>query len=194
MSLSATEILRRAAPLFEERGYHGTSMSLLAEACDIAKPGLYHHFRDKEALFLALLEDGLAALEGELDRLDPRVPSLSARDLLTEIVTILVSPPEAARVAMRLAGQDLTHLSEPARVAFGAAYRRRFPSRIGALLELAGLRPSVDSTTATTALLGLAAAFHRRNPSHPTDPRLVADIFSEGALLGRPSSAPPLRI
>ena len=182
MSHSALDILRRAAPLFEERGYHGTSMSLLAEACDLAKPGLYHHFRDKETLFLALLEDGLAALEAELDRLESRLPALSARDLLTEIVTILVDPPESARVAMRLAGQDLTHLSEESRDRFGTAYRRRFPVRLGTLLARTGLRPSVDPSTATTALLGLAAAFHRRNPSHPTAPRLIADLFAQGAL------------
>ena len=182
MSLSALDILRKAAPLFEERGYHGTSMSLLAEACDIAKPGLYHHFRDKETLFLALLEEGLGALETELDLLESRRPALSARDLLTEIVTVLVDPPESARVAMRLAGQDLTHLSEAAREEFGASYRRRFPARIGCLLATTGLRPPVDPATATTALLGLASAFHRRNPSHPTSPALIADLFARGAL------------
>lgn len=182
MSNSAHDILRRAAPLFEERGYHGTSMSLLAEACDLAKPGLYHHFRDKEALFLALLEEGLLALETELDRLDALAPSLAASDLLTEIVSILLVPPEAARIAMRLAGQDLTHLSPESRDRFAIAYRRRFPARVGSLLERTGLRPSVDPATATTALLGLASAFHRRNPSNPASPALIADLFARGAL------------
>lgn len=182
MSLSARDILERAAPLFEERGYHGTSMSLLAEACDLAKPGLYHHFRDKETLFLALLEEGLSALESALSALEERAPSLDGRSLLTEIVAILLDPPEAARVAMRLAGQDLTHLSEESRDRFGASYRKRFPARIGTLLARIGLRPSVDPAIATTALLGLASAFHRRNPSHRPAPGIIADLFAVGAL------------
>lgn len=182
MSLSAVEILRRAAPLFEERGYHGTSMSLLAEACDLAKPGLYHHFRDKEALFLALLEEGLAALESELDRLEEKAASLAGTPLLTEIVTMLLSPPEAARLAMRLAEQDLTHLSEQSRSRLATAYRRRFPERIGGLLGRAGLRAGVDPAVATTAFLGMASAFHRRKPSHPASPALIAELFARGAL------------
>jgi AcrR family transcriptional regulator len=182
MSLSAFEILRRAAPLFEERGYHGTSMSLLAEACDLAKPGLYHHFRDKEALFLALLEEGLAALEVELDRLEERIGRQPPGAGLTEIVAMLLAPPEAARLAMRLAEQDLTHLSEESRSRLAAAYRRRFPERIGSLLERAGLRPGMDPQLATTALLGMASAFHRRNPSNPAPASLVADLFARGAL------------
>lgn len=182
MSLSAIEILRRAAPLFEERGYHGTSMSLLAEACDLAKPGLYHHFRDKEALFLALLEEGLAALEAELDRLEERSRSLSGNELLTETVAMLLAPPEAARLAMRLAEQDLTHLSEESRSRLATTYRRRFPERIGNLLTRTGLRPGVDPQLATTALLGMASAFHRRKASHPAPASQIADLFSRGAL------------
>lgn len=183
MSLSALDILRRAAPLFEERGYHGTSMSLLAEACDLAKPGLYHHFRDKETLFLALLEEGLVALEVELERLELGGNTLGRVAFLTEIVTVLISPPESARVAMRLAEQDLAHISGEARDRFAHAYRRRFPERLGELLVRTGLRPGVDPALASTALLGIAAAFHRRKGPHPSvAASSIADLFAHGVL------------
>lgn len=183
MSLSAAEILRRAAPLFEERGYHGTSMSQLAQACDLAKPGLYHHFRDKETLFLALLDDGLSALEAELDRLDRRAREATGMELLTELVALLATPPESARVAMRLAEQDLAHISSQAREGFASDYRRRFPDRLGRLLSSTGLRPDLDPAFACSALLGLASAFHRRGPSMAATfaPR-IADLFARGAL------------
>src|SRR5690606_27841845 len=49
------QILTEAAALFAERGYHGLSMRELAEAAGISKANLYHHFRNKEELFLAVL-------------------------------------------------------------------------------------------------------------------------------------------
>lgn len=44
-------ILRKAFSLFAENGYQNTSLSQLAEACDISRPTLYLYFRDKEEIF-----------------------------------------------------------------------------------------------------------------------------------------------
>ena len=41
------EILARAAELFANRGYTGTSMNEVAAACGVTKPALYHYVRDK---------------------------------------------------------------------------------------------------------------------------------------------------
>jgi len=175
MTPVAEEILQRAAPLFEAKGYRGTSMSELAAACELTKPTLYHHFRDKEALFLALLERGLGALEAALEPVerspDPCLESLAA---------LLLDPPESARLAMRLAGQDLSHLSQEGRDRFGSEYRRRFPSRIAALIARRELRPGVDPSFAATALLGLCAAFQRRNSPSRDLPAQIASLLAQG--------------
>ena len=44
-------ILRQAFHLFAEEGYQNTSLSQLAEACEISRPTLYLYFRDKEEIF-----------------------------------------------------------------------------------------------------------------------------------------------
>ncbi len=44
-------ILRQAFALFAENGYQNTSLSNLAEACEISRPTLYLYFRDKEEIF-----------------------------------------------------------------------------------------------------------------------------------------------
>ena len=44
-------ILRQAFSLFAEKGYQNTSLSHLAEACNISRPTLYLYFRDKEEIF-----------------------------------------------------------------------------------------------------------------------------------------------
>jgi TetR/AcrR family transcriptional regulator, transcriptional repressor for nem operon len=72
-------ILERAAPVFNQRGYAGASMSEIVEATGIEKGGIYNHFGSKDELALeafaysiSLIVDGYVAVqEGKvgLDRL-----------------------------------------------------------------------------------------------------------------------------
>jgi AcrR family transcriptional regulator len=72
-------ILERAAPVFNQRGYAGASMSELVEATGIEKGGIYNHFGSKEELAveafdyaISLIVDGYAAVQDGkvgLDRL-----------------------------------------------------------------------------------------------------------------------------
>ena len=72
-------ILERSAPVFNQRGYAGASMSELVEATGIEKGGIYNHFGSKEELAVEafdyaidlIVEGYAAAQEGKvgLDRL-----------------------------------------------------------------------------------------------------------------------------
>jgi AcrR family transcriptional regulator len=55
----APRIIDSAAQLFAERPYHEVRMDDIAASAGVAKGTLYLHFRDKEALYLALIEDGM---------------------------------------------------------------------------------------------------------------------------------------
>jgi len=44
------EIVRKAAPLFNQKGYAGTSLSDLMDATGLQKGGIYRHFSDKQEL------------------------------------------------------------------------------------------------------------------------------------------------
>jgi AcrR family transcriptional regulator len=69
--LQREQILARAAALFARRGYAGTSMNDVAEACGVSKAALYHYVRDKEGL--------LAAIAGaHIDRLGALVDAVLA--------------------------------------------------------------------------------------------------------------------
>lgn len=56
------EILEAAVHLFNQNGYHATSMQDIARAINIKKPSLYHHFDSKEAILLAILQTGMNRL------------------------------------------------------------------------------------------------------------------------------------
>lgn len=50
-------ILKSASALFAERGFSGVSMSDVAEAAGLVKSSIYHHFENKEALYLAVMAE-----------------------------------------------------------------------------------------------------------------------------------------
>ncbi|MDX3229830.1 TetR/AcrR family transcriptional regulator [Streptomyces sp. ME19-01-6] len=49
------QILREAARLFAERGFHGVGVDEIGAAVGISGPGLYRHFQGKEAMLAELL-------------------------------------------------------------------------------------------------------------------------------------------
>jgi TetR/AcrR family transcriptional regulator, transcriptional repressor for nem operon len=78
------EIVRRAAPVFNTKGYAGTSMSDLMRVTGLQKGGLYRHFDSKEELAEEAFDyawekavterlDGIAAKSNAIDRLKTMV-------------------------------------------------------------------------------------------------------------------------
>lgn len=50
-------ILAVAKVQFAERGYHGATLSMIAARAEVSKANIFHHFRSKEGLYLAVLKD-----------------------------------------------------------------------------------------------------------------------------------------
>jgi len=53
-------ILDRSIPLYAAKGYSGVSMRDIARAVSISPAALYHHFPNKQALYLAAMERAFA--------------------------------------------------------------------------------------------------------------------------------------
>lgn len=58
-SVSRDDILRAAADVLQKYGYEATTMKDIAAAVSLTAASLYHHFRNKDSLLLAVLEQGL---------------------------------------------------------------------------------------------------------------------------------------
>jgi len=56
------EILDAARRAFARHGYEGATVKVLEAETGLSRGAIFHHFRDKEALFLALAEDDAAAI------------------------------------------------------------------------------------------------------------------------------------
>lgn len=65
---SRAQILEAALELFSHRGYRATSVRDIAAAAGVSTGNVYHHFPDKESIFLDLLDQYWQAIE------DPQYP------------------------------------------------------------------------------------------------------------------------
>ena len=57
-----SDILAAARRAFARNGYEGATVKVLEDETGLSRGAIFHHFRDKEALFLALAEDDAARM------------------------------------------------------------------------------------------------------------------------------------
>lgn len=67
--LKQEQLFNKAAALFAEKGYHGTSINDLAGAMDLQKGSLYHYFKSKEELLFRLLDDYISTALNEIEKI-----------------------------------------------------------------------------------------------------------------------------
>jgi AcrR family transcriptional regulator len=79
-------IVRAALDLFALHGVSGTSLQMIADAVGVSKAAVYHQFKTKEEIVLAVAEVELARLETALERAEAATSDARARALLLEEV------------------------------------------------------------------------------------------------------------
>ena len=176
MSARREELVRQAARLFAEKGYHGTSTGDLAEAMGVQKGSLYAHIRSKEDLLWEVAREGAAAFHAALDQVPDGLPATEKiRRALRAHLGVVAEQLDVATVFVR----EWRYLEGTRRDEF-VAERRRYEERFRALFregrELGELRTDLDDATAT--LLALSAAnwaYTWLRPGDDTD--ALADRF-----------------
>lgn len=68
MAIERDEILAHACDLFLEEGVEGFSMRALADRVGVTAPALYRHFRNREAVLLAVVDEAYRAMIRHLQR------------------------------------------------------------------------------------------------------------------------------
>ena len=64
-------LMRAARAHFARHGYRGASLQRILSGADFPRSSFYHFFQEKEALFDAVLADGLALLADRIEVADP---------------------------------------------------------------------------------------------------------------------------
>jgi AcrR family transcriptional regulator len=150
------ELVRTAARLFAERGYHGTSMGDIADALGVQKASLYSLTESKQQLLSDAVRAGAEAFHAALDAVDDGAHAVERiRQALRGHLRVVAEQLDAATVFIR----EWRYLEGDTREEF-VAERRRYEERWRDLfregVERGELR--VDLRPSDAALVVLSAA------------------------------------
>lgn len=175
---TAQKILDAAEDLFAEKGYSATSLGDVADRVGIRSPSLYNHFKNKEALYQAVLDRLLEDFSRPLAELDSG-PVTQDRVLhwLETIVRQHHANPNLARLLQHAALSGGPHTNELIDRLFRPMFQPASNLQDGnlGLLEDAGLQP-----WAVMAFNNLVMSYVTMAPMYAD--LLGRDPFSEEAL------------
>jgi len=172
------QILETAKNLFIQKGYHGLSMREISDALGVSKASLYYYFKDKEELFLAILTIYLDDMNAALNRIiaEPVVCSEKIRQFVNYVLT----QPGEQRATIRLASQEISHLSIESRKLFDTSYREKFIDKVKSILQ-AGMESGefrqIDANVAVWALLGIMFPYFY--PAHAANLQVSKEVINE---------------
>ncbi|MBP8925221.1 MAG: TetR/AcrR family transcriptional regulator [Pseudomonadales bacterium] len=145
------EILRRAIALFASAGYSGVSMRDVAALVGISAAALYHHFPDKQALYLAAMTQAFESVNASMRAvLESDLPALGRLQEFVERFTELVAGNEHLRLLVQreLLDGDETRLALLAEQVFRELH--------GAVVALASeLDTDLDPYLLANSIIGL---------------------------------------
>jgi AcrR family transcriptional regulator len=189
--LVENELLERAATLFADRGFNGTTLQDVADTVGLTRAALYHYFDSKEAMLAALVEGITAARVTELKKVRGD-QTLSANEKLVAVTRMMVINVVTQAARFRLLLQSEKEL--PAALAAKHAKARR--DTLKEIVELfeegiaSGDFKAVEPHVAAFSLLGMCnwpAWWYKPEQNGPPEAIAgqIADIalgaFSRGA-------------
>jgi AcrR family transcriptional regulator len=86
-----TRVLTAAMDLFADHGVSGTSLQMIADRMGVSKAAVYHQFRTKDEIVLAVAEREFCELEAALELAEAETSREHARQvLLEEVIDVAV--------------------------------------------------------------------------------------------------------
>jgi len=100
--MTREDILEAAAQVFRQKGFHGASMSDIAEAVNLQKASLYHHVSSKQEILLEILDRALQLLLERISSITTQnIPAdKKLRLMIREYLLILVDNIDLAAVLL----------------------------------------------------------------------------------------------
>lgn len=163
-------ILRTAHQLFMEHGYRAVTTRQIADGCGLTQPALYHHFADKQDLYVAVMKESLSATQAALERILRRNESVQER--LKRSARYLLSNTERDHAMMMHDIQQ--ELSVTSRVVLNEAFQAGIITPIRSLLEegirqgvlLDSQKSGINATTATYLFMSMLSQFLSQQVQH----------------------------
>ncbi|MBE3599318.1 MAG: TetR family transcriptional regulator [Limnochordaceae bacterium] len=181
------EIVAAAARIFNEQGFHRTSMADVAQAVGMLKGSLYYYFESKDQLLFEVIQTPLqklvealeAVLEQEVD------PGTGVREAIRRHIE---SSAEYYPHLFVIAQERFDFLGEPYRSRIMALHRRYRALWLQLLrrgAQAGRFRSDLDPSLVAFAILGMCNWMYRwYRPEGRASPRVIAEHFAEVVLSG----------
>ncbi|WP_406861055.1 TetR/AcrR family transcriptional regulator [Streptomyces sp. HUAS MG47] len=148
------QILKEAARLFAERGFHGVGVDEIGAAVGISGPGLYRHFAGKDAMLAELLV-GISErlLEGGMLRVEGA--NGSSREVLSSLIDGHIDFALDDRPLITLHDRELDRLRDEDRKRVRQLQRRYVELWVAVVGELYPAAGEAEVRAAVHAVFGL---------------------------------------
>jgi AcrR family transcriptional regulator len=188
--VAAREIFDHAMTLFEQNGFHRTSMNEIAEACGVTKPTLYYYFRNKSHLLETLYEDITKDFFSQVAAMS--ADTAPAAERLYQLIERQVAYNIGNRRFLSIFWRERHQLDDAARKSL-AQIERNFEAMVQNIVD-AGLADgsfhASDPKVATYAVLSLLSTVHRWAGYVDRSPQQIADQIASLALHGLTGGKP----
>lgn len=181
-------ILEAAEILFAQKGFDAVSMSAIASLANTSKPNIYHHFKNKNDLYLAVMKAAVRRSSALLDALEDAPGTFRQR--LTEFSTgqldnILGHKRSTQLILREALSEDSQHGQEITRLVMGEVY-----SRLVAMIHQGQqeneFRKDIDPTLAAFLIVSANMFFFQASPAMQHIPELDftddASNYSKGVM------------
>jgi TetR/AcrR family transcriptional regulator, cholesterol catabolism regulator len=179
------DLVRAAARLFSERGYHGTSMQQLADALGLLRGSLYAHIGSKEDLLFDVVDEGA---ERFLARGRAALAAATAAERLRRFLVVHVETAIEHLDAGTVFLNEWRYLSD-ARRAIVQAKRDEYEAMLTSIIE-AGIASGefrADADVRFAVLLVLSAGnwvYEWYRPGGALGPTQIGERFAELIITG----------
>lgn len=130
---TVANILAAAETLFLAKNYADVAMDDIAEAAGVTKGALYHHFANKEALYMAMMR---ADLEEKRALFLTAVNSQgTCRERLRRLTQLFLDLPRQKRDLIKLIRRDINIFKDPIRDQLVRMYQATLPEQIEAIVR-----------------------------------------------------------
>ncbi|WP_214403132.1 TetR family transcriptional regulator [Pseudonocardia lacus] len=182
--LALDPVLGSAVEVFNETGYHGATMRVIATGAGISIAGMYHHHPSKQLLLVALLDLALADLHRRVTAAHDEADA-PARALANAVEALALFHLERAELA-HLVLTEMRSVEEPHRTRLAGVRRRVQDVLDAAAARVAGPGAGDDLPTVTRAITTMCLALpywsHEAGPRGPADAARLAARYAALAL------------
>lgn len=146
-------ILRTAAAVFAEKGYHDASIRDISRATSVSLSGLYYYFRSKEELLFLIQHHCFTTLVDNLERLlaDETDAVRRFRLMVDNHLRFFI----ANKAEMKVLSHELDTLTGEFRTTVNEVKRRYVDACAGVLDEVVPVKAGINSRVAVFSLFGM---------------------------------------